>query len=196
MSRHNRRSVFVIVLVVAALLAGIFQLLRLLARANHSHYKNYSAILSGLSIYAADHGSFPYDERGSQFALYKLQQYGVPASTFESEANRERRMPAFYDHELGALVGSDFVYLNEPGITHEKDAQRVVICEKSGLHEHGWVVITAGFSTFIFKEKDVLPPGRDTPMGLWIPRKWQDVRVLSSEPAPDVQRGDDLGAPY
>ena len=141
---------------------------------------NAKIIGSALSIYEVRHGAFPYDERGWQYALYKLKEVELPASAFESPARRERDRAPFYDDELEALVGSDYLYLNRPGMTYKTDNQRIVICERTGVRENGWLCISPSRIAQFVPKETVLPEGRDNPLGLWA----NSSTNLTEEPLP------------
>ena len=144
---------------------------------------NVRMITNALHIYEARHGSLPYDERGWQYALYRLKEVELPASAFESPARGERDVAPFYDDELEALVGSDYLYLNRPGMTHKTDSERIVLCERTGLREHGWMCVLPGTSpTFVPKDTN-LPEGRTNPLGLWV-NESGGPRNLTEEPGP------------
>ncbi len=143
---------------------------------------NLKLLYNALAIYEARHGSLPYDERGWQYALYRLKELELPASAFESPARGERDVAPFYDDELEALVGSDYLYFNRPGMTHKTDSERIVLSERTGLREHAWMCVQVGRAPPIFVPRETdLPEGRTNPVGLWVN---YDPMNLTEEPLP------------
>lgn len=69
-------------------------------------------ILAAISHYEETEGRIPYDERGPEYALYRLHDL-IDADQFQLTQS-ETTKPPRWDHNSQRLVGGDVLYINRP----------------------------------------------------------------------------------
>ncbi len=101
---------------------------------------NLTRIVAALSLYEEEHGSLPYDSRGWEYGLYKLQGY-LSSEEFDL-SYVDDGTSATFDSETRMLIGSDYVYINSP--MHRKididDASTPLVWERDHLREESRLV--------------------------------------------------------
>ncbi len=130
----------VLLLIVAVSLAQYY-LTRPAGRREIGYTSQYhmDRILKALHAYRATYGTFPFHERGPDYALYGLRDL-IDASVFDGRPRKDAGDRAAWDARLKRLVHSDFEYLNERDFVPSVESQRVVMMTKP-FHVPGWVVL-------------------------------------------------------
>ena len=124
--RFSTMALFTTVFVIAGTLATTRWYVNRSASLSETVYQSRSHLLRlavALGNYQFTHGRLPYDERGSEAALYLLRDT-VDVSTFDGAPRK--RNPAKWDEDSKVLVNGDFAYLNVP-VTSQSN-HRVVAC--------------------------------------------------------------------
>lgn len=104
-------------------------------------WENLKYVYLAISRYREFHGRLPYDERGGDYALFKLKNE-LDESRFKASNSGNFFSGPYWDHENERLVESDFEYLNDP--TGKCGPYQIMLVEKQPADEADHVLVCLG----------------------------------------------------
>ena len=136
---HSRTSMrwlilFVVIAVAGAVLMPAFQSPE--RRRLHPAIIKMREIEVALGNYAYEHGHLPYDERGPDFALYKLHEL-LDAKNFLLNEDTKAEPPQ-WDHAAQRLQGGDVIYINRP-LANFDSRQHILMTNPKPGEKWTWV---------------------------------------------------------
>ena len=124
--------------------------------------RNAISIGRAIFFYYDHYSFFPYDSRGSDYALSQLHGFLIDESQWPSvfDSPDDKGTHAVYRPSEQRIVGSDFIYLNPPPGTWPEDGD-ALLWERKDIREKGRFLVLLDYEqgfNVVFEEKATVSP--------------------------------------